>query len=287
MIAFIQVDPWLLEIGHPGTVQVAPGIIVDTASGHQSSLEGIVAAAAGKRYVLVGEEHDNPEAHQWQAKIIEALHKSGRRVIVGYEMIQRPEQFALDLWTLGKLSEPEFLEKVKWQTSWGFDFGLYRPIFEMTRKYGLRNVALNVPRDWVRAVGRGGYDALPSEAKSQVPQLDLTNEDHKKVFNGLMGGHPMGSPNVYAAQVLWDEAMSDSAVKYLGKTIVSDKTVFVVVAGNGHVMYGQGIGWRLEKRTGEKALTVVTVSGDTTSKVSRGAGDFVIGVKPAPTADRQ
>lgn len=282
MIGFIQVDPWMLDIGTRGFVAVSPGAIVDTRTSNRASVDDIAQAAAGKRFVLVGEEHDNPDAHIWQAKIIEALHKTGRHVIVGYEMIQRPEQFALDLWTLGKLTEAEFLEKVKWQTSWGFDFALYRPIFDTTRKYGLRNVALNVPRDWVRAVGRGGYDALDAEAKAQVPTLDLSNDNHKKVFDALMGGHPMGSPNVYAAQVLWDEAMADSAVKYLHKTPVSEKTVFVVVAGNGHVMYGQGIGWRLAKRTGEKPLTVVTVSSDEIRKVTRGAGDFVIGVPEVP-----
>jgi len=278
MIGFIQVDPWLLDIGARGTVDVSPGVVVDTRTARRASADDIAAAAAGRRFVLVGEEHDNPDAHLWQVKIIEALHKVGRHVIVGYEMIQRPEQFALDLWTLGKLSEPQFLERCKWQTSWGFDYALYRPIFETTRKCGMRNVALNIPRDWVRAVGRGGYDALDADAKAQLPMLDLSNDRHKKVFDTLMGGHPMGSPNVYAAQVLWDEAMADSAVKYLDKTPVSDNTVFVVIAGNGHVMYGQGIGWRLAKRTGDRPLTVVTVSSDDPRKVSRGAGDFVIGV---------
>ena len=278
MIGFIQVDPWLLDIGSKGSVDVSPGVIVETQSGSRSSLDDIAKAAIGRKFVLVGEEHDNPDAHLWQAKVIEALHKSGRSVIVGYEMIQRPEQFALDLWTLGRLTEPQFLEKVKWQTSWGFDFGLYRPIFDVTRKYGLRNVALNVPRDWIRTVGRTGFDSLPEDVRAQVPPLDLSNDNHKAVFNALMGGHPPGSPNVYAAQVLWDEAMADSALKYLARTPVNNKTVFVVVAGNGHVMYGQGIGWRLAKRTGEKPLTIVTVSGDEPSKVSRGAGDFVIGV---------
>jgi uncharacterized iron-regulated protein len=278
MIGFVQVDPWLLEIGAKGTVDVSPGAVIGTRSGQSASLDDIVEAAQGRRFVLVGEEHDNSEAHLWQARIIEALHKAGRTVIVGYEMFQRPEQTALDLWTLNKLTEPEFLQKAKWQTSWGFDYALYRPIFEVTRQNRLRNVALNVPRDWVRTVGRTGFDSLPDDVKSQVPPLDLSNENHKAVFNALMGGHPPSSPNVYTAQVLWDEAMADSAIKYLQRTPTNDKTVFVVIAGNGHVMYGQGIGWRLQKRTGEKPLTIVTVSGNEPSKVSRGAGDFVIGV---------
>jgi uncharacterized iron-regulated protein len=280
MIGFVQVDPWLLDIGLSGSVDLKPGQVVETKSGAAVRLPEIVEAAKGRSYVLIGEEHDNPDAHLWQAKVIEALHNAGRRVIVGYEMIQRPEQFALDLWTLGKLSEPEFLQKAKWVTSWGFDFSLYRPIFDATRRHGLRNVALNVPRDWVRTVGRGGFEALDAEAKAQVPPLDLTNANHQKVFNALMGGHPMGSPNVYAAQVLWDEAMADSAVKYMARTPKTDGTVFVVIAGNGHVMYGQGIGWRIAKRTGAEPLTVVTVSTDAPVRVSRGAGDFVIAVPP-------
>lgn len=280
MIGLIQVDPWLLNIGVPGTVQVSQNVAVSTTTGRTATLQEIAAAAEGKRFVLIGEEHDNPGSHQWQAKVIEALHQAGRQVIVGYEMIQRPEQFALDLWTLGKLSEPEFLEKAKWQTSWGYDFGLYRPIFDTTRKYGMRNVALNIPRDWVRTVGKGGYDALDPEAKAQVPPLDLTNHNHRRVFEALMGGHPAGSPNVYAAQVLWDVAMADSAMKYLQRTYVTDKTVFVVIAGNGHVMYGQGIGWRLTRRTHDSALTIVTVPTDGAQTVSRGAGDFIIGVPP-------
>jgi uncharacterized iron-regulated protein len=278
MIGFIQVDPWLLNIGDRGTVQVAPNTIVDTVSRRVVQLSEVVNAAKGRRFVLIGEDHDNPEAHIWQAKVIQALHDAGRNVIVGYEMIQRPEQFALDLWTLGKLSESEFLEKARWESSWGFDFGLYRPIFDLTKRLGLRNVALNISRDWVRAVGQSGFESLPADIRAELPPLDLTNQQHRQVFEALMGGHPMGSPNIYAAQVLWDEAMADSALKYLAKVWNGPSTAFVVIAGNGHVMYGQGIGWRLWRRANETPLTIVTVESKSGAKVSRGAGHFVIGV---------
>lgn len=281
MLGLVQVDPWLLDIGRPGTVDIEPGTVVSASTGSRVGLDAIVHAAKQKRFVLIGEEHDNAEAHVWQARIIEALHQAGRDVIVGYEMIQRPEQLALDLWSLGKLTEQDFLDRAKWQTSWGFDFNLYKPIFDVTKKYRLRNVALNVPRDWVRTVGRGGFDALSPEIRAQVPDLDLSNEQHKNVFVALMGGHPPTSPHIYSAQVLWDEAMADSAIKYLDKSYVTSRTVFVVIAGNGHVMYGQGIGWRIAKRTKDDPLTIVTVSGTERRKVSAGAGDFIIGVKPA------
>ena len=90
--------------------------------------------------------------------------------------------------------------------------------------------------------------------------------------------HPMtgaSMDNMYSGQVLWDEAMADSALKYLTAHPQGSNAVFVVIAGSGHVMYGQGINWRIFKRTGEKGITVVMVDGEKPVSVSRGIGDFV------------
>jgi uncharacterized iron-regulated protein len=151
-------------------------------------------------------------------------------------------------------------------------------------------IALNVPRDWVRAVGRGGPSALPEEAAGQIPRLDLSNKQHRSVFDAMMGGHPMtGSQgeNVYAAQVLWDTAMADSALKYLESHPPHSKTVVVVIAGSGHVVYGQGINYRVWQRTGERGLTVTMAESRPEQdpaglKVSRGLGDFVFVTPPVP-----
>src|SRR5438876_8797123 len=180
---------------------------------------------------------------------------------------------------MGKFNEDDFLKESDWKGQWGFDFSLYRPIFDYVRKHRLRLVGLNIPRDWVRTVGKGGPNALPEDAKSQLPELYLGNEQHKQVFNALIGGHPMTGNNMYAAQVLWDEAMADTAIKYLQTTSVTDNTVFVVLAGNGHLMYEQGINYRIARRTGMDGVTVITVDTKETVKVSKGIGDFVIGTR--------
>ncbi|MER3465802.1 MAG: hypothetical protein C4340_00885, partial [Armatimonadota bacterium] len=59
-------------------------------------------------------------------------------------------------------------------------------------------------------------------------------------------------------------------------------TVLVVLAGNGHVLYRQGINYRIERRTGERGVTVVTVGmegGALTRRVSADVGDYVIGIR--------
>jgi uncharacterized iron-regulated protein len=272
-------DPYLLPIGAVGTVRVSPGQIVDTGRGKAVDIDEVARAADGRRFIYIGESHDNAAHHQFQADLIDALVRRGRRVVVGLEMYTRPMQGTLNPWTLGWWSEEEFIERSEWKKQWGFDFALYRPIFEATKRHKLPMVALNVPRDWVRQVGREGFDSLSPDQRKELPAaLDLGNQDHRRVFQSLMGGHPMTgarAENVYAAQVLWDEGMADTAIKYLeGKN--ERRTAFVVIAGNGHVMYGQGINYRVQRRTGERGLTVVQIESGEARQVARGLGDFVV-----------
>jgi uncharacterized iron-regulated protein len=196
-------------------------------------------------------------------------------------MYQRPKQGLLDQWSAGQLGESEFLDKSDWKGQWGYDFAFYRPIFDTVQRFKLPLIGLNIPRDWVRTVGKGGFDALKPEDRSQLPaDMSLENADHKKVFDSLMGGHAM-SPNTYSAQVLWDEAMADTALKYLAEHKPSSRTVFVVVAGSGHVMYRQGINYRIARRKGGDGITVVMINSSEPVTVSNGLADFVL-VSPSP-----
>lgn len=241
-------------------------------------MDSLAAAADGKRFVYLGESHTAAEHHKMQAAVIEALVRRGREVVVGFEMFTRPMQDRLNPWTLGWWSEEDFVREADWKGQWGFDYALYKPIFETVRQNRLRMAALNVPRDWVRRVGRQGASGLTDSERQEVPELDRTNRAHRSVFDALMGGHPptgTQGENIYTAQVLWDTGMADSALKYLDSNPASSKTVMVVIAGSGHVMYGQGINYRIWKRTGEKGVTLVMAESESPIEVSRGLGDFV------------
>jgi len=280
----IAVDPYLLKIGTPGTVQSVPNQIVETRSGRVVGIEAVAAAADGMQYVYLAESHNNPDHHVMQAAAIEALVARGRNVIVGMEMFTRPVQEQLNPWTLGWWDEATFIEQSDWKKQWGFDYNLYKPIFDSVRKHRLPLVALNVPRDWVRAVGRGGFAALTAEQKKELPDdLYLGNTNHKQVFEGLMGGHPMTGTqgeNIYAAQVLWDEGMADTALKVMADKGGSPNTVMVIVAGSGHVMYEQGINYRIKRRTGADGITLMMIDGTEARPVTRGIGQFIYMAKP-------
>lgn len=270
-----EVDPLMLTIGGKGKVMVQMGQLIDLKTRRTVTPADIAKAARNTRYVYVGEDHNNLQHHQMQADIIRALAADGRYVVVGMEQFTRPVQPSLAGWTLGWYTDEEFIAKSDWKKQWGMDYSLYKPIFDAAKELKLPLVALNIPRDWVRTVGKEGLAALPADNKAQLPaEIDVTNKNHREVFQAMMGGHPMtGLENMYAAQVLWDTGMSDTAVKYMADH-PSEKMVMVVVAGSGHVMYKQGINWRVKGRTGDSGITVVMGQDDKAREVAAGVGDY-------------
>jgi len=278
-------EPMRLPIGNPGEVRVYPGEIRDLAGRNPVDAEAIAKAADGKGFVFLGEQHATREHQLLEARVVLALVKRGRKVVVGLEMLTRPKQSALDAWVRGS-SVKDFLADGDWKGQWGYDFGFYSPLFHECQVAAVPMVALNVPRDWVRSVGRGGLEGLSADQRQQLPEkIDLTWADHRKVFDALIGGHPVDQvrgDRMYAAQVLWDAGMADTAAKYLAKAPAD--TVFVVVAGAGHVMYRQGINGRLAERGLGTGITVVMTETDAPISVSAGIADFVFASRPLVVA---
>ncbi|MFN7171518.1 MAG: ChaN family lipoprotein [Fimbriimonadaceae bacterium] len=282
-------DPYRLNIGEPGEVLIQPGTIVDTRTGKVVSAKDIAEEAAKHRFLFLGESHQTRAHHALQAEIMRELVGSGRKTVAGIEYLTRPMQAPLSRYASGEIDRAKFLEEAEWKTQWGFDFAAYAPIFEVAREHKLPMVALNVPRDWVRAVGRGGLSALTDEQRAELPkEIYLGNEDHRKVFVALTGGHPLAGErgeNFYSAQVLWDEGMADTAIRWLEKNNPEDDVTFVVLTGSGHVMYDQGINFRVQRRLGKSGPSVVMLTSAEPVTVSRGLADYVYIALPEPKSD--
>jgi uncharacterized iron-regulated protein len=75
--------------------------------------------------------------------------------------------------------------------------------------------------------------------------------------------------------------MADTAIKYLAGHRPNSKTIFVIIAGSGHVMYRQGINYRIDKRKAGDGITIVMLQSNEAIPVSNGLADFVL-VSPAP-----
>src|SRR5512133_1978027 len=115
-----------LSIGDPARKdREAPLVldaITDTKTGEPITPDELVKRLANTRLLLVGEEHTNSDFHGVQLRVLQALVKSGRRVLIGLEMYPYTEQRFLDQWHDGLLTEDGFLRLSRWYDNWGYNW---------------------------------------------------------------------------------------------------------------------------------------------------------------------
>ena len=271
------------------TMLVSPGNIHEANSGKTISFVEMIQGMKKSRLVYVGETHNSLVMHQIQAKIIQGLYEQDRELTVGMEMYPITQQEPLNKWSLGILSEQEFIRDARWYVNWNFHFGFYRDIFKVVKKNEIPLYALNVPRDIITKVRMRGWEALSEEEKGMVPELDLTHQDHRTLIRAIFEssdlppqmkgkGLEMAFEGLYRAQTAWDETMAHHALGALNK----EGGKVVVLAGSGHLLYNLGINLRAYKKSRMPSKTVVCVvvpEGKKHVEVSRSLADYVWGLE--------
>ncbi|MDB9527297.1 ChaN family lipoprotein [Oscillatoria sp. CS-180] len=212
--------------------------------------------------VYLGEQHDSAADHAAQLEIIEGLYAEDPDMAIALEMFQRPFQPAIDRYLAGEISEAELIEQTQYLERWGFPWEFYAPFLRFAQENGLPVLALNAPSEITRQIAREGLASLEGDDFRYIPplsEIDTSNTDYQEFVSAAFGSHGshgnFNFDNFFAAQVTWDETMAMTIADF--RTDNPDTQV-VVLAGNGHVIYGYGIPDRVERRLGED-LTQQTV----------------------------
>lgn len=198
--------------------------------------------------VYVGETHDQRLDHLAQLQALKAMRIArGSKIAVGFEMLDRTLQPVLDDYAAGRITEQEFLQKTDWAREWGFDFAIYKPLFDFIIQNKLRALALNVPRKVIMKIARAGLAGLSADEAALLPS-PVAITAHKKYVEYLResyGGHgdgPMAKlmtfENYLASMCAWNEGMGARVADFLN---ANPGYEVLVVAGNGHVMYNAAI----------------------------------------------
>ncbi|OUD15292.1 ChaN family lipoprotein [Thioflexithrix psekupsensis] len=226
------------------------------------------------RVIYIGEQHDNMMHHINQLHLIQQVHRLGEPLAVGLEMFQHGQQAVLDAYLRGELSEEEFLVRSEYFTRWGYDYRLYKPIIDYAKQHHIPLIALNIAGEITRQVARQGLDSLDDKQRAQLPQyIDTTDTRYQQELSHIFSQHQRDqghadSAQFLQAQLLWDEAMAETAAQFL---LTHPEHRLIVLAGNGHIRHGYGIPARVARRVEVSALTFV--QGE---EVSPGVADYVL-----------
>jgi uncharacterized iron-regulated protein len=205
-------------------------------------------------------------------------------------MFPRPVQPILDEFLARRLSEPEFLKRSGWERVWGFSYELYRGLITWARDNGIRILGLNAPPEVVRKIGREGLSALSSQEKKSIArELDIQDQEHRKLIEQEYRHHPKGTGGqfqfFYEAQVAWEETMAETLAEALATT--PNSTRFMVAAGNGHIENRRGIPMRTRRRTNHVYKTVITLpAGSPVQLPDARLADYVWIITPAEPPHR-
>ena len=282
----------LAACASPGSLTAPVEGVLDARTGRTVSFEDMIEDLATVPMVFVGESHTNPEHHEIQRRIIEALSGRNPGVLVGMEMLQRPYQPVLDRWSAGEMDERTFLREAAWYDLWS-DWNLYAPILRLAKERRLRVVGLNVDRGIIRGINMKGLAGIDDGLRAQIPaDIDTTVKAHEKAIREIFGNHPGVESaearfrRFYEAQCTWDDTMAESAVLALGDA--PKGSAIVVLAGSMHVMNFYAIPERARKRNGLAYRVVLPMDRDGISAedpLKTGMGrpaDFVIFTGPTP-----
>ncbi len=270
------------------TMTITADRIFSARTGKPVSFSDMIKEMGKSRFVYLGETHNSLPIHDIQLKVIRALHAVDKDMSVGLEMFPVSSQEVLNKWSLAILSTEEFLRCSQWYVHWNLNFKFYEDIFFFTKDNRISLYALNAPRSLIHKIRMRGWTALSDEEKQQIPEPDLTHEEHRKLIWAIFESTPiphqmkgkgleMAFEGLYRAQSAWDEVMAANAVRIAER---EDKRL-VVLAGSGHVLYNLGINRRAFENTRLPFTTLVCVDIPREKKevrISRSLADFIWGI---------
>jgi uncharacterized iron-regulated protein len=234
-------------------------LIFDATHTRQETV-AVISQLAHKQAVFIGEDHERYEQHLSQLEIIRQLHmEAPGHWAIGVEYFQRSFQPYLDAYIAGAISEREFLTKTEYFERWGYDYRLYRPIFQYAKEEHIPIVALNAERELTDEVEKVGLDGLSPADRSRLPQqIQEPGTGYRERLREVFEEHP-GAPSgdferFVQVQSVWDETMAQTVAGYLGAH--PDKAM-VVLAGAGHIAFGSGIPTRVRGRLPDLGIAIL------------------------------
>ncbi len=242
-----------LDVGHP-----LVGVIWDVAARRRVGDAELTARVQAADLVLVGETHDNPDHHALQAALIRAFAARHDPPAVVFEMLDRPQQPAVDATLRAHPGDADALaQAVGWASSGWPAWSMYRPVFEAALEAhgtilaaGLdRGAAVRIAHDGVTALdpalvqafGLGG--PLPGDVRAAMRRE--MSESHC----GLLP-EPMLDSMVLvqrARDAVLAERLHEGAERGHGA---------LLIAGAGHVRKDRGVPAQLARAYGASSVAI-------------------------------
>ncbi|VVN90523.1 ChaN family lipoprotein [Pseudomonas fluorescens] len=153
------------------------GMIRDLRNGQSLTADELVARLAKAPRVIVGEQHDNPDHHRLQLKLLQALSERRGQGSLLLEMLTPDQQPSVDQVRIQQkiTGWPDDLpEALAWQSGW--DWKLYGPIVRFTLAQPYPLLAANLDSAEIRKIYTQAPALSGARSNSDSVRLELLEQ---------------------------------------------------------------------------------------------------------------
>lgn len=241
LCVLIQSPLWAENISSTSPFPKIHQQVWDVAAARWIPLDALSYRLSSARWVLLGEQHDNPSHHQLQARFLSAMLAAGRHPALAVEMIT-PDQADGLRTVYGPSGHPrlrrplkEWNQALAWERRGWPAWSWYRPIFAAASAARLPILPANVTRDRIKSTARGADPDIPAAVRQT--QTTAVVEGHCGLIKADQAG-PM-----VRVQVERDRVMAQAMLDGDHQT----RDGAVLIAGAGHTRTDAGVPWHLQK----------------------------------------
>jgi arsenite methyltransferase len=228
-----------------GTKQENYGLDIET--------ESFLESVAKCRLVFLGEIHSVPQIVALQAAVMTKMASLPGKLHVVFEHFSFEMQEILEEYQCNKISFEEMVDLYQQIGTEGHNLLPYKPLLEHAkeRETSVKLHAGFLPRTYARQLMKESESAA-LKAAAQWLQPNTTSlegtEFHYNLFESMLSGRNLhdGNPpvdqfqRIFKAQLLKDIAMAHK-ISSLIRESDDEEERFLVIAGNGHLSYYQGV----------------------------------------------
>jgi len=243
-----------LHRGHP-----LVGRVLDVRGRRWVDQATLDAALAHADVAVLGEVHDNPDAHLLQAREVRAVVAAGRAPALAFEMLATPLQEQLDAALAGGGATPDAVAAaVDWAKGGWPPFPFYRPIFEAGLSAGLPLVAANLSRAAARELMKRGPEALPQDVRAWLARApEPTAAELAALRDEMARDHCGELPEELLRPLVLAQQARDATLALRTAGAAAGRGA-ILVAGDGHARRDRGVPAWLAREA--PALRVVAVA---------------------------
>jgi len=243
----------------------------------------LVRRLAPYRVLFAGDHHASAEMHASFARLLAALGRSGRRVMLANEWFTPGDDDLLSRYAAGRF-DGNFTEAVGWEKKAGYPFASYAPIYRSVRETGGGLYGINMDDGLRKALSDNNLSALSQTQRRFFDGLDMNLTAHRSMLapffahcHARRGDESDRSctERMYRVQVGWDTYMAEQSARLAQERLRSPADLLVVFAGATHLAYGVGINARFARRTAEPFVTLLPVP-EGTAEADVGEADYLL-----------